>query len=94
MNICSLDTAGLLKNKAVSLNLPLMRRKWDRVDVERKGQKKLRRENVDEAHRLKNEGVATEDIAEKMGLTPKTISRYFKYPDRDPRSEKLLTIEN
>lgn len=68
-NICNLSVLSFLKSKAIKLNLPILARKWDKIDETKLSKydnaKKLNKNVIE----LKTQGKTTKEIANLLGMS-------------------------
>ena len=67
-----------LKKKLLEYNLPLMSRKWDKVDLNLKTRYEKKSELYSKIEKLLNEGVKQTEIAKLLGVCDSTISKVKK----------------
>jgi biotin operon repressor len=66
-----------LKNKAVELRLPILKRKWNKIDIgfnTRKENALIYKEKILE---MKNNNLKNKDIALKLNISKSTVTKYF-----------------
>jgi hypothetical protein len=67
-----------LKRKAIELNLPILKRKWDRIDLDYISKKEKTEINKREMKKFFKKGYSNKDIADKIGLSENWISQQRK----------------
>lgn len=67
-----------LKKKSVELNVPFLKRKWNKIDENRITRNELSEINRDKVKILLSEGLSTSDISKKINLKYKTTWQIIK----------------
>lgn len=78
MDILGFETIGELKRRVLALGVPVMERKWSKIDEDRIGQVRRRSQNIKLAHSLRATGMLQREIAEAIGVSQNTVWRYLK----------------
>jgi hypothetical protein len=69
---------GKMKTKAVKLKLPIMERKWSKIDSNFKGKRQKAKENVENVTILVNKGMRNGQISNTLKISPSTVTAIMK----------------
>lgn len=64
-----------IKTYALKFNLPFLKRKWDRVDMNFKSKQEIGKENIKRVISLKDDGFKNSVIAKKLGIGQSAVSQ-------------------
>lgn len=78
LSICNFQTIKFLKNKVKELSLPVLLRKWNRIDCTHSNRIEKAQKNLELAKELLAQGFAKWEICEKLGIRQSTLSAMFK----------------
>jgi len=67
-----------IKNKAIELNIPLLKRKWDKIDLSYIGRNERAQKNKIEIIRLLEEGKRNKYICQELSIKPSALSSFIK----------------
>lgn len=88
-SISNIDTMKNIKNKIKELNLPILNRKWDRVEITKLSKKDRTFKNMIECQLLFNKGLSVKEIIEITKLSKSQV-----YKQRNSIKEKDLKRES
>jgi hypothetical protein len=86
-NIANNEIITSLKNKSIECELPILKRKWDRIDENKISRYKKTKENREIIQKLLLEGKKNNDICKILNLKPSMVSQTIK-------KIKLINNEN
>lgn len=78
LNITNSIILKQFKQKALDLDLPIMNRKWDKIDLNFIGRQEQGKINSNDVLKLLKQGIKKSKIAESLGLAKSTISNIIK----------------
>ena len=90
-NFCKINSSGYsiltitnteclkeLKKKVIALNLPILSRKWDVIDLNFVSRYVTSKSTKQKVVELYNKGMRNKDIALTLGVSPATVTKYTK----------------
>jgi hypothetical protein len=77
-SICNIETVKEIKNKAILLKLPILERKWDRVNFNKLSKKEKFDKNKNLIKMCLEKDLSIKDIIKKTGLSKSNIIKHKK----------------
>jgi hypothetical protein len=73
--VCTDNTVlRAMKEKVVKLGLPVIKRKWDNINLERVSRYQVTKSNKEKVIKMKNKGIKQIDIAKELGMSNAAVS--------------------
>lgn len=99
INITRIEVMKTIKKRIIDLNLPILNRKWDRVDLNKLSKKELTNLNKDNCFRLFNDKLTIKEVIFKTNLSKSQVYLQFKnykmaIKEKDLKKELQRSLES